>query len=112
MEDNLKTYKLTLTYADRMAIDWVGDRYSNGTELYRLLWIETPDECQSAEMPLEQIEDGVQWDGNYSITFDVPEQIAWKIKDNEEQEDSSWSCFADELRLKMERFIDSLVQCR
>lgn len=88
-------YHLTLTYAERRAIDWIGDRYRHGTELYRLLWVEstvTPDD-----------ED---WDSPNDITFAIPEHVAWTIS---EIISEGLDCFAPDLVCKLHRLQDRIV---
>lgn len=92
-------YKLTLTKEERKAIDWVGNRYSNGWDLYRLLW--------KGDYLLAQSD--IEWDSDCDITFKIPEHVAWQIKENSESEDGFWPCFADELASKMQRFVDAIV---
>lgn len=98
------TYTLTLTAGERRAIDWIGHRYSNGHQLFLLLFVES--NCSP---------DYVDWDTHGSmyslmdITFTVPEHVAWQIRDNAENEDGSWPCFAPELAAKMQQFVDSVV---
>lgn len=95
-------YTLTLTADERKAIDWIGNRYSNGSDLYTLLW------CQSKPSTRYQGED-TGWDIPADITFNVPEHVAWQIKDNADSEDGRWPCFAPDLASKMQRFVDSIV---
>lgn len=90
-------YHLTLTLAERKAIDWIGHRYSNGDELFKLLW-----GCENHQ-PDED------WDFDGDITFDVPQHVAWEIRDNAESEDGFWPCFAPDLAEKMQAFCDSIV---
>jgi hypothetical protein len=70
-------YSLTLTADERAAIDWVGYRYSNGDELYNLLW------GASKQSP-----DDADWDDPRDITFSIPESVAWAIAENADNEDS------------------------
>jgi len=91
-------YTLTLTHEERKAIDWVGYRYSNGDDLYKLL-------CS----PGVQGDENIDWSDNATITFQIPEHIAWKIKENAESEDGFWPCFAQELTNKMQDFIDNII---
>lgn len=91
-------YKLTLTLPERQAISWVGNRYSCGNELYRLLWAESANDRPDAD-----------WDDHGPITFDVPESVAWQIKENADGEDGFWPCFAHELAHKMQAFCDSIT---
>lgn len=97
-------YKLTLTHSERKAIDWVGNRYLNGDDLYRLLW---ESECTTHVDGMD--DDELEWSGSYSITFLIPESIAWGIQANAQLEDGYWPCFSDELAEKMQRFVDSIV---
>lgn len=89
-------YLLTLSAGERKAIDWVGDRYRHGDELYSLLWTE----CQS--------EDNSQdWDDPDAITFVVPEPAAWVI--SEIVEEDGLACFGDDLRSKLYEFVGKIV---
>jgi hypothetical protein len=86
-------YTLTLTQAERSAIDWVGYRYGNGTDLYRLLWVHS---SQSPE---------VDWDYNGDITFTIPEDAAWNIAEIREEEEG-WPCFGPLLCDKLDTLVD------
>lgn len=88
-------YTLTLTQAERKAIDWVGHRYSNGNALYRLLW------GKSYARP-----DMYDWDYDGELTFTIPENVAWEIRDNAEQEDGFWPCFDGDLASKLQYLCD------
>lgn len=92
-------YRLTLTSGERRAIDWVGNRYAHGDELYRLLWAG----CK------HMLPEGADWDSEEEITFIVPESIAWSIADIADQCDNRWDCFADELAAKLSRLVGSIV---
>lgn len=89
-------YKLTLTYDERRAFQWVGDRYNSGP-IYRLLC------CECEQTP------DVEHDENVDITFAVPEHIAWQIRDLAEEEDSMWPCFNGTLTLKLNKFLSEIV---
>jgi hypothetical protein len=94
-------YELMLTHNERMAIDWIGDRYGHGTDLYFAL-IGTKWKCE---------------DGNYSdpwgdmgnIVFKIPEHIAWQIRDIGEEDDFLWTCFSPEFAQKMNDFCDKII---
>lgn len=91
-------YHLTLTYSERRALEFVGNRYSNGDALYRLLWRggkQTPDDAN--------------WDDARDITFHVDAHTAWEIRENAKQDDGYWPCFATELAEKMQAFVDGIV---
>ncbi len=91
-------YELTLTHAERAAIDWIGNRYHNGNDLYLQLWV------YSTVVP-----DDVDWDGEADLTFHIPEYVAWKIKEQAEAEGFAWPCFSEELAWKMTSFIHSIT---
>lgn len=88
-------YTLTLTKGERDAIDWVGNRYSHGDDLYRLL-------CECHAIP-----DDVEWDDNTDITYVAPMHIGALII--EAIEDDSLTCFDTELCRKLYAFRDSVV---
>jgi hypothetical protein len=89
-------HRLTLTQAERNAIDWIGHRYGNGTDLYRLLWVHS---SYSPE---------VDWDYPGNITFDIPEDIGWNIAEIREEE-GGWPCFEPLLCDKLDALVDSIV---
>ena len=91
-------YTLTLTRSERRAMDWIGARYFHGDELFRLLWARSTCAPEDAD-----------WDDPRSITFSVPEHVAWEIRDGSMEDDAPWCCFAPKLREKMEAFVDSIV---
>lgn len=91
-------YKLTLTYDERRAIDFVGHRFTNGDELFRILWVK----C-------EQDPDDVDWDFKGEITFLVPEHVAWEVQKICDEEAGLWPCFSDDLARKMDDFLSSVV---
>jgi hypothetical protein len=89
-------YKLTLTQAERAAFDWIGNRYSNGDEMRRIIeqYPVNPDDT---------------WDSVGPVTFDLPEHAAWDIAFRAEQEDNLFPCFAPDLTRKMYALLDSIV---
>lgn len=87
-------YTLTLTLAERKAIDWIGHRYRHGTELYRLLWAQSEQEGED------------DWDADADITFHVPESVAWTVA---EIIDEGLDCFASDLVVKLWEFRDRIV---
>ena len=78
---------ITLSLADRKAIDWIGHRYAHGTKLYRILW----GKC-------EQKPDDADWDDPRDIEFFVPNDVARVI--SEIIEEDELCCFSDELQFK------------
>lgn len=91
------SYKLTLTAADRKAINFVGDRYAHGTELYQLLWHDS--QCDP--------EDWWEYDGDMVIT--VPEHIAWEVQRIRAICEGRWDLFDTPLRRKLNEFCDRIV---
>lgn len=89
-------YKLTLTAGERRAIDWIGDRYAHGLELYRLLW----SNC-------EQEPDDQNWDADADITFHIPEHVAWDICSIVEED--NLACFDGDLVHKLLEFTTAVV---
>lgn len=95
-------YQLTLTHSERAAIDWVGNRYAHGHELFVQLW------CHSTQQVVfTEEKDELNWDDPDPITFYIPENVAWRIKELIEQD--NLACFNHELRVKLEEFRDSIV---
>lgn len=94
-------YKLTLTPAERSAIDWIGNRYAHGNDLYSLLL--------GCECPQFSEDDDFDWDCGEDIEFHVPEFIAWSIGEMGRENDYLWDCFADELAKKLTDFCMAIV---
>lgn len=92
-------YTLTLTHADRAAFDWVGGRYYTGDAVASIL--------QDCIPPM--VSDHTEWDGNYPITFEIPEYRAWEIAELSESEDGLWPLFNRALRTKMVDFVNRIV---
>lgn len=90
-------YTLTLTAEDRQAIDWVGNRYRHGDELFALLWADS-----------EQCLEDADWDSEDDITFQIPEHVAWDIQDIINDEDGL-ACFAPSLIDKLFLFCEQVV---
>jgi len=88
-------YKLTLTKAERDAIDWVGGRYPHGDELFRLLTLE----CKLRPF-------GSEWTDANDIEFEIPEWVAWEIQELIEE---GLDCFSDDFRLKLYKFCEKIV---
>lgn len=88
-------YTLTLTRDERKAIEWIGNRYRHGTELYECLWLGSDD----------GLEDG-DWDSDKDVTFRVPEAMAWEICEIIEE---GLTCFGPELRTKLHSFAEKVV---
>jgi hypothetical protein len=94
-------YILTLTYEERKAIDWIGDRYSHGYDLFSLLR-----HC------FTKVNDNIEdwdWSTNCDITFTIPENVAWQIRDIIEEDNGSLACFSEELKLKLWKFAEQIV---
>ena len=91
-------YTLTLTPAERSAIDWIGYRYNHGDQLYRIL----QRLCDS--FPVE-----ASWDDPRDITYRIPEHAAWEIKSLCEPDDYAMDCFGPDLRSKLIDFCSNIV---
>lgn len=91
-------YQLTLTAAERKAIDWIGHRYRHGNDLYSLLWCE----CNSAPADAD-------WNSNCDITFAIPEYAAWELNNIADDCEHRWDCFGPELVEKLEDFCMAIV---
>lgn len=91
-------YTLTLTLAERQAIDWVGNRYGHGDELYTLLW----HDCTASP-------DDADWDSPQDITFEVPEFVVWDIYNIGEECDFQWDCFSEDFCKKLNEFCEKIV---
>jgi hypothetical protein len=63
-------YSITLNKDDRQAIDWIGGRYSHGSDLRCIL--ESEDVKASPDEP---------WESDQEITFYLPEYKAWELKE-------------------------------
>lgn len=89
-------YHITLSQSERKALDWIGDRYWNGYDLYRFLW------TRSRAFP-----NNVNWDSSEDILFVIPEHVAWEIQELAEEE--GFPCFAPGLQTKFQSMLDSIV---
>jgi hypothetical protein len=88
-------YTLILTLDERMAFDWVGDRYQTG---YR------------TRVEIEKgIPEGKNWDDEGEITFLIPESAAWRISELAQDEEFLFPCFSPELTEKMMSFLAVIV---
>jgi hypothetical protein len=87
-------YKLILTHQERRAIDFVGYRYPNGDDFCKLLL--------EASWELD-----VDWSDPTDIIFEIPEHLAWEIRDL--LVDDQLTLFADELRVKIYDFCFAVV---
>lgn len=95
----MSEYRLTLTLAERQAIDWVGFRYPHGDELSDCLT-----DCRVRWEP-----ESIGWCDRGEITFIMPEYVAWAIQAIAEECDYRFDCFSPNFRMKLTRFCDSIV---
>jgi len=91
-------YQLTLTLAERKAIDWIGGRYAHGNYLYKLLWVKS--DCNPND---------ADWDDPRPITFTIPENIAWCITEIGDECDYNWDCFGNELSDKLTKLCHEVI---
>jgi hypothetical protein len=87
------SYTLTLTQAERKAIDWVGNRYRHGDELADIL---SASDCPG------------NWHDTGELTYTISEPDAWMIR---EIIDEDWhlSCFARDLVDKLHSLYERIV---
>lgn len=88
-------YTLTLTPAERRAISWIGNRYGHGDRLAELLTTE----CESPD----------EFDADTDVTFEVPEHVAWEIREIGEECEYRWDCLGSDLAAKLTGFCDRIV---
>ena len=89
-------YSLTLTHAERRAIDWIGGRYAHGDDLRAIL-----NRCDPAT------DDAPEWDDPADITFDLRESAAWEVSECIDAD--NLTCFGPELCEKLRAFQDKIV---
>ena len=94
-------YKLTLTYEERKAINWISYRYFHGDDLYKLLI-----RCDNY---ISDYRTSNAWDSLDDITFIIPENVAWQIRANFEAENCEFACFSSELSNKLLKFCFNIV---
>ena len=102
LEKRTMAYKLTLSYEDRKAIEWIGYRYFHGDELYEILEAAHYDEHFNGQFNEE-------WNTNKPITFTIEECLSWLIKGGIEAENYELACFAPVLRAKLIEFCDHII---
>ena len=87
-------YTLILTADERRAFDWVGDRYNSG---------------KIADLLIGCLPEDREWGDDGDITFEIPEHVAWEIRELAEEEDFDWACFAPSLSGKLNDFCSGIV---
>lgn len=90
------SYILTLTKAERDAIDFVGDRYVHGFQLRELLW----------QGCLSRWPDGCEWYHHGEVTFTLPEHVAWQVCEMVEQ---GLDLFSEDFCSKLHNFCEKVV---
>ncbi len=90
-----RPYNLTLTESERDAFGFVGGRYSNGTDMIRVLENGLPPDKE--------------WSDPGTITFELFESDAWIIKELAEEDDYQFPLFSGRLADKMMEFIEGIV---
>lgn len=88
-------YTLTLTHDERAAIDWIGDRYAHGYDLYRLL---------SDTLP-----EAAEWDSPEDITVQMKESTAWELLEIADECNYRWDCCSRDLAAKLTEFCMKVV---
>lgn len=89
-------YELTLFKGDRLAVDWIGHRYATGDSFWKALHA-------------EGVEQSGEWDAEGTVTYRVPEHVAWAIRDLFASEDWLFPCFDGDLSLRLQAFADEVV---
>jgi len=93
------SYSLTLSLDERKAIDWIGNRYAHGQDLYEALM------CSDTQMS----PDDADWTSPVDIIFTIPEYIAWQINDIGAESNYLWDCFAPAFAGKLTQFCFRIV---
>lgn len=100
----MAAYSLTLTAPERRAIDFVGDRYSHGYELYDILM---DDDCERFNFDKED-EHG-EWDDDEDIQFNMEEYLAWDLKDICQEDNYALPLFNETLKAKLIDFCAKII---
>lgn len=97
-------YKLTLTHSERKAIDWIGDRYRHGHELYTLL-------CKGDWTTESGDELTADWDCADALVITMPEHVAWEVRDliEDSSEGVILPCLAVDFAVKLINFCDGII---
>lgn len=90
---------LTLTLGERQALDWVGNRYATGDDLYKHLWVY----C-------EQSDDEQDWDDPRPMTFLFNQDNLDETYRICGEEDFLYPCFAPALVQKFEDLLQPLAE--
>lgn len=96
-------YKLILTRSERDAIDWIGNRYPHGDDLFRLLWVE----CDCRRVDNNELAEA--WDERGEFEFSMTKDIWQRIRDIRAQDAGDWTCFAPALKDKLNQFCDKEI---
>ncbi len=91
-------YSITLNKNDRQAIDWIGDRYSHGSDLKQIL--ESEDVKPSPDEP---------WESGQEITYRLPEYKAWELKEIVEEGNLDCINLGSNLAQELTRLVSSIV---
>lgn len=89
-------YKLTLTRDERKAIDWLGECYRHGHELYTLLCVGDWTTESGNELTAD-------WDCADALVITMPEYIAWEVKEliDDSLIGGKLDCFCDDFTDKL-----------
>ncbi len=102
-------YKLTLTLAEKKAIDWVGDRDWNGTALKNCLWSEGVEWHYVGKLNGTEDDWDFIWQHMSENTFHIPEHIGWHILSEYIESGETIPHFVPELKAKIQTLLDSIV---
>lgn len=88
-------YSLTLTAAERLALDFCGGRYFHGYALSDIL--------------TEYMSEFDEWASDEDITFLIAEHSAWAMQDGFQSENYEFACLGSDLRAKFLDFCGAIV---
>ena len=93
-------YHLTLTYEERRAIDWIGDRYSTGYDFKVLL---------NEAWRINNVDEDDTWNCQNDMQFNIAEHTAWEMCELFEEEGMLFPCFDNDLRHKLIEFYEKVI---
>lgn len=94
-------YDLALTLDERRAIDFIGDRYGHGNDLFYAL--------VDSEWYCENYDSLDPWGDKGVVVFRMPEHVGWQINEIGEECQYRWDCFSPEFAKKMTEFCKQII---
>ena len=101
--------RLDLSLEEREAIDWIGNRYSNGDDLFDILLDDNVVVFNTMDITgLDYIPIEWDWGDDKEYAFLIPAESVWKVLANARKEDGdhtyNFPCFSEALEEKCRRF--------